>query len=206
MENNKTGGLFQRLVLMAMIVVVPGVSWYFLYNGMQYRKKSLSELSDYGVVAPFSAKSLNTKLITQDSLVDKITVVAFVTNQNDADEQLMLKNQEKLYTQFQERKDVYFLTFVEADSSATYEIAKKGNLLKSRSYVMSCNAEEIKKYMNDFKVSEFSKPYLKFVFLDSSTKIRKMYEANDPEVLKRMVEHIAMKLPLEKTPYPVVKH
>ena len=206
MENKHTGGLFQRLVLMAMIVIVPGASWYFLYNGMQYRKRSLSELGDFGVVAPFVAKPINAKAISNDSLFNRVTVATFILNKNNADEQLMLQNQGKLYSQFQERKDVYFLTFIEADSSATYDIAKKGSLLKSRSYVIACGSEEVKIYLNDFKVSELSKPYLKFVFLDPSTKIRKMYEANDPEVMKRMVEHLAMKLPLEKILKPEVKH
>jgi AhpC/TSA family len=206
-QEKKTGGLFQRIVLTAMLVVVPGISWYYLSEGMKYRKNSLSELKDYGKVENFQTKDINGKYVTTDSLKGKLAIVEFVLNGSDSADLKMMGNYIKMRKQFQERKEVCYLTFVNADSTNTSGIALRNNLSGKGSFVVPITKDKMMEFMKAFKIENnqtTSYPYL--VFVDLESKVRFMYDATKLEPMKRMVEHIAIKLPLIKTDDPEVLH
>lgn len=208
MEKQTQNNLIQRLALTALLVVVPAMSWYYLREGMKYRKTSLSELKDYGKVEAFEAKTLNGLVMNQDSLKGKIAIVTFVMNGTDANDILLMENYTKMIKQFQERKEVCFLTFINADSSNTLGIAQRNKIIAPTSYIAATTKAKILEIMKAFKVETTAEinsyPYL--VFLDTNSSVRFMYDATKPEPMKRMVEHIAMKLPLAKTGDPEVLH
>jgi hypothetical protein len=206
-QEKQTSGLFQRIALTLLLVVVPGISWYYLSEGMKYRKHSLSELKDYGKVEAFQAQTINGNYVTADSIKGKIAVIEFVMNGKDTADVKLMNNFIRMRKQFQERKEVCYLTFVNADSSNTISIALRNDLAGKNSFVMPSTKDKISELMKAFKIENnptTSYPYL--VFVDIESKVRFMYDATKPESMRRMVEHIAIKLPLIKTDDPEVLH
>ncbi len=206
-QEKQTSGIVQRIALTMLLVVVPGISWYYLSEGMKYRKHSLAELKDYGKVETFQAKTINNSQVTADSLKGKIAIVSFILNGNDSSDIKLMANFSKMRKQFQERKEVCYLAFINADSSNTLGIVQRNNLIAKNTFIAAVSKEKIKELMQQFKVENpnlESYPYL--VFLDLESKVRNMYNATEVGPMKRMVEHIAIKLPLVKTDDPEVLH
>ncbi len=194
----KKSSFIQIAALTALIVIVPGFSWYYLQKGLTYRKAILSELKDYGKFEPFSTQNIDGKPLSLDSLSNRLIIGNVINAKNAALSEQTMQVLLKFHDQFDERWDVQMLTQVtNADSASVVE-----NYIKK--YKITDMAQWRWVVGNQLSVADALKikanrslegddcPYLAFV--DSNRIVRNFYDVRDQEAIKRMVEHVALKL------------
>jgi hypothetical protein len=183
------------------VIVFPGLSWYYLQKGATYRINALKELKqDLGKIDSFSCQPANWKFINQDTVDGRITIVNIVKYKGELSE-LQSETAQKLHFQFGERQDIVFLTLLDgADSLQAYTYYKGQNLKRSNKsyFVIPADAALKTKWIQTFKFAQkgdFSHaecPYYAYIDLDGT--VRSFYDVKNVDEIKKMVEHIAMKI------------
>ncbi len=190
--------IIQTIALTALIVVVPGFSWYYLQKGLTYRKAILSELKDYGKLEPFVAKNIDGKPLSLDSVSNHLIIANVINPKNAALSEQTMKVLLKFHDQFDERWDVQMMTqVINADSaSITENYIKKYKITDFAQWRwLAGNQLSIVDAMKIKANRSFEGddcPYIAFV--DSNRIVRNFYDVRDEEAIKRMVEHVALKL------------
>jgi hypothetical protein len=183
------------------VIVFPALSWYYLQKGASYRINALKELKqNLGKTGDFSCTPINWKPLTKDSFDGRIRIVNFVRKDGQLTDKQSIAAQ-KLHDQFGERQDIFFLSLVEnADSTEAVAYYAKQKIKRANKtyFVVPGNAELKKTWLDNFKYSlkgDFTQtecPY--YVYVDIDGTIRNFYDVNDENQIKKMVEHIAMKI------------
>lgn len=204
------GRIFQFAALLFILVIAPAMSWYYLRSGVDYRKTTLSELKDYGAFNFFDWKLVNRpKYAIADSIKDKIVIVNIVNNnEQDANNSTDVMN--KIFDQFKERPDVLFATFLTtSDSIAAREYAKKNNPKNYTNYWFSTvSTDDYPKLLEGLKLnqkgdfSHSSCPYI--TYINAQGIVSNFYDINDKVQLGRLIEHIAMRLKIDKFDTPEI--
>lgn len=213
MEQNtarKSGNIIRFFILLFVLIIFPGLSWYYLKSGVSYRKNTLSELKDYGKIAYFDWKTIPTKSNIADSLNGRIVIANFV-NPNTAIGKKQTEVMDKLFTQFKDRKDVRLITFLtQTDSTQLSEYALRSNPKHYPNYwILSTTLAEYNTLLNAFKLPQKGNfdtvdcPYLTYINMEGT--VANFYDINDNQQLGRLVEHIAMKLTIDKFETPEIK-
>jgi hypothetical protein len=213
MEEQPKKGIYKLLIfslLLFILVVSPALSWFYLKSGVDYRKKSLSELKDYGTIDFLDWNLVNHKTINLDSLKGKIVIVNIV-NPNTADGEKSTVVMNKLFDQFKERNDVILATFLtQTDSLNALNFAQKNNLKRYPNYWFSTiSKENYPRLLQGLKLSQkgdFSAsecPY--FTYINMNGIVSNFYDFHDNQQLGRLVEHIAMKLTIDPFETPEIK-
>jgi len=205
----KPARYFVIALLLFILVVSPFLSWYYLKSGVDYRKKSLSELQNYGQFDCFNYKLLPQRPFAEDSLKARITVAAVVDTAGDLSAKVC-ETMNKLYTQFKDRKDVSLITFViGADSAAIHRYSQKNNPKNASNYsVAGINPTVYPELLRGLKLGQkgdFSAaqcPYL--VYINAEGVVSNFYDVNDAAQLAKLVEHIAMKLKIDPFETPEI--
>ncbi len=198
LKNRKWFGI---VVTTVFVVVFPALSWYYLQKGANYRINALKEIrQNLGKTGAFYCAPINWKPLNQDSLKGRITIVNFVKKDGQFTDIQSITAQ-KLHDQFGERHDIFFISLLEnADSTeaAAYYAKQKIKRINKSYFVVPGNDVLKKSWLENFKYSlkdDFSQkecPY--YVYVDSDGTIRNYYDVNDENQIKKMVEHIAMKI------------
>ena len=201
---------------MAMLVLVPGGSWYYLQSGYKRFQKSMGELKDYGSIPTFNLVDHKGKQIRSSDLQDKLSVFAFV---KEGDEKVpdLMKDIALMSKQFEERKDALFILPVFSNSDDIEDVKsfadKYGLGEEAQCHFLTGPADAISKLAGEgFKVPDLGSkkskedsyqlgskngvqdyPYL--VLIDAKGKIRNYYDAYDKASINRLVEQIALILP-----------
>lgn len=194
-------------VIALLLFVLPAMSYFYLYKGFQWRVEAQSELQDYGKIrAAYKIKEDGTEV---DLLKGKICVLhLFGENPGlTAANKSVLDNGEELFKQFgykvgADRDDFRIVMIAEGSSPEfrayaqsrpsanmpnwvwTGGIGSWTTILKN-SFDYYCVKNKIESYPAYFAVS------------DTSGVIRRFYNAENPEEVKRMVQQIAILLPKE---------
>jgi hypothetical protein len=200
----------QISILLFIIIVSPGLSWYYLRSGVAYRKSSLAELKDYGAMSFHDWKVVSHKPITADSLSGRIVIVNIV-NPTTVLGAKSTEKMNKLFEQFKDRRDVVLCTFLtQTDSVNTVAFAQKNNPKRYANYwFSSTSGENYTQLLQGLKLSQkgdFSAsecPYM--TYIDMKGIVKNFYDINDNMQLGRLVEHIAMKLTIDPFDTPEVK-
>ena len=219
----------QVLFLSLMLIVLPLGSWYFLNKGQTYYENAISELQDYGPMPDFQLQTQSEQELTKADVENKMAIVAFINPESTGTDQVM-KNLALTHKQFDKRNDVVFLIhllseevqtpeamqaiaqqyqltdeaqcyFLTASNSTIQNLVKQGYQIPD---LNSKSAEQTKYSLqqgNKTKVENY--PYL--VLIDIGQHIRNYYDATSKESVGRMVEHIALKLPVEAEEDPELK-
>lgn len=187
--------IIQGLGLLLFLVVLPGGSWYYLKSGLDYRRAVLKDLSDYGPVPGATFASQNSELVA--ALPGKVLVSAFVPDANSsaADQQGALLK--KLHDQFDEREEVLFLAHL-ADSTSGF--AQKYQLTDTAQcfFVLHSREDLLAAAEKEYKLPTGADPASWIVLSDIQGNMRRQYDVSQPEEVKRLVEHIAMLMPVAK--------
>jgi hypothetical protein len=189
------------LLLTALLIVAPALSWYYLQKGATYRIASLQELKQNRGKADstFSCSPVNWGKLDADSLVGKIIIVNIIKYKGQLTEKQTIVTK-KLHGQFGERSDIYFLSLLEgADSLQASEYYKSQNVKRNKTYfVVAGNNADKQNWIKTFKFEQngdFSATECPlYAYVDVGGIIRNYYDVNDENRIKKMVEHIAMKV------------
>jgi hypothetical protein len=193
----KKASFIQTAALTALIIIVPGFSWYYLQKGLSYRKAILSELKDYGKLEPFATKNIDGKPLSLDSVTNHLIIANVINPKNAALSEQTMQVMLKFHDQFDERWDVQMMTQVtDADSASVVEnYIKKYKITDFAQWRwLAGNQLSILDAMKIKANRSFDAdcPYIAFV--DSNRIVRNFYDVRDEEAIKRMVEHVALKL------------
>lgn len=204
------GRALQIGVLLFILIVSPALSWYYLKKGVDYRKSALSELKDHGPISYFDWQLINRpKYQIADSLKDKIVIVGIVKSKGSQEEQ-MTATMNKIFDQFKERHDVLFATFLtDSDSLSVHNYVQKNNPKNNYNYWFSTiSSEAYPKLLEGLKLSQkgdFSQtecPYI--TYINANGIVSNFYDINNKQQLGRLVEHIAMRLKIDKFEKPEI--
>ena len=205
--NNKPS-TFQRITqiagLLLLLVVLPGGSWFYLRNGLDYRIEALEELEDIGKVP--STISIYTQAdenpIDGDYLKGKVTVAGYIP-EGATERNRMIEVLSKLHEQFDERDDVVFLSYVKADSTADLKSrAVALNLVDGQQWRLAelPASETLEFYFKEnYHFPDVTLPLLESIpyvaLVDTSLMVRHFYNCMENKDMGRLVEHIALILP-----------
>lgn len=187
------------LILVFLLVVLPFGSWYYLKDGLDYRLSTMSELKQYGVLPDFSyPTSVSTSISTAD-LKEKVAVLNVLDLQNAERSRTLGGILEKLHSQFDERKDVFFLIHMLDTSKVNIENFAKEYKLEdyAQCFFIPTDGATLATLSSKYHVSTDSL-YTHFTLVDTKGMVRKHYNMDDKTQVKRLVEHLALLLPLQK--------
>jgi hypothetical protein len=202
---SKSNKIMRTLGIILVLVILPGMSWFYLKSGLQWRKQAQAELQDYGPIREAFAIWPDG---TRDNLVkSKICVIHNFGAQPDLTpvNKSILETAEKLVDQFgfkpgAERDD---FRMVMIEEGATSEFRSKVQTMKSSelsNWVWTGGitgwSSTLQGDFDYYCQTNSITPYPKyFALADTSGRVRRFYNAEDTKEVGRMVEHIAMMLP-----------
>ncbi len=209
-QKSKKNRILSILALILFIIVLPLGSWYYLNSGLNYYKKLMGELKDYGELPAFTLTNQNGQVFTKADLKGKVVIADFFFTHCPTICPKMTSQMKRLYEQFDDRADIVFLSHTvdpKRDSVSVLQAYMQAHEipLDDQWYFLTGNQDSIfalarKGYQlptdegaagdgEDFLHS----PY--FALLDTTLTIRNYYDGTDSTRVNRLVEHIAMLMP-----------
>ena len=193
------------VILLALLVVFPLMSWYYLQQGMDYRKEILNKEEDLGSIVSFEIDYGTAEPFHGSVYSDKILVASFFDPTSDGDKALMGPILQKLHKQFEERADLILMNNLKTGNELfMQEFMREYSLLdEEQIYFNLIPPSRWEGYLTAYyqlgeeRYATFqAKPF--FLLLDLGGRIKRIYDASDSEDIKRMVAHTAMILPIIK--------
>lgn len=205
MENtSSTSGWKVGVILFLMLVVLPGVSWYYLQSGANYRKELIGKLGNYGQMPVIQATNYDGKVINTQKQHKGIFVVNFSDfepGESTEDKILFLQ---KLHKQFDNRKDVFFLNYV-ADTSFFAPSVLEGFLTQNNFldpaqllFLPKGDVSAERDYHFSFDSNENVDNNRLVALIDMDSEIRGYCDVSDKASRELLVKHIAILLPVVK--------
>ncbi len=194
--------IFIAAVLLLILVGFPAVSWIYLRDGLNWRKKAVGELSSYGQIP--KANIIWPDGLLEDQLNSKVVVAHLFANKAEltAETQKILDTNQQIFDQFG-RGTHFSLVMIAEDATTDF-----------RSYTQKLPGSDFANWLwlpangawpsvlnNGFEsycVKGEIDPYPYYYALaDTAGVIRRFYNALDEKEVGRMVEQIAILLPQE---------
>jgi hypothetical protein len=206
-EATKTGlrKVFVYGVIAFLLLVLPAVSYLYLYKGFKWRVDAQSELQDYGKIrAAYSIWPDGTKENLRKGKVCVLHLFGANPELTPANK-LIMDTGEELYKQFGFKGEA-------ASDHFRIVMISEGGSTEFRSYAQTRPSSDmvnwvwtgglgswttiLKNGYDYYCVKSKVTPYPEYYALsDTSGVIRRFYNAEDPEDVKRMVQQTALLLP-----------
>ncbi|NUQ24554.1 MAG: hypothetical protein HUU34_11430 [Saprospiraceae bacterium] len=189
--------IVQLLALFLLLAALPAGSWYYLKSGLDYHRKAMAELKDLGVMPmPQAILPAAGAALPADSLKNRLAITGFVSLSEEAALDQYGADLSKLHEQFDERKDVIFVTYAEGDSSSMTAFVDKYQLLdETQCYFFVTDAQQIQQAKAAYHLPAENPGQWWIALTDTNLKLRRFYEADKQAEVKRLVEHIALLAP-----------
>ena len=182
---------------MVLLFVLPAVSWLYLRQGLDYRKKSLSELKDLGKAGNFELKNQKNVVVSPGLLRGKVTVVQFLPA-DPAEGKAKVERLAGIHENFDDTEDVVFLSFVPRDTTASLlDLARRLNIKDDNQwFLMYADSAELAGLTSSaYRPAD---PQHELTLVDTSLTIRKYYDIRQNAAMGRLVEHISIVIPEQK--------
>ena len=194
--------ILQALALLLFLVVLPLGSWFYLRNGLDYRKKALEELGEHGTIPPFELPTYKRDTLSREQLEGKLVVASFIDFSDEEQTRRTGAYLNKLHEQFDERPDLLFLQHVlnvpGTDRIHSFELQHRLNDQDQCLFLISEGGDMEKRVrrLYSMPVTDAAAPLnTQLVLADTTLTIRRYYDLREEQQIKRMVEHIAIILP-----------
>ncbi|MFM9949794.1 MAG: hypothetical protein ACKV1O_17795 [Saprospiraceae bacterium] len=192
----------QILALTAILIVFPAVSWYWLSMGLDYRKTAKAELKDLGPLPEETWRNYTGKMLSKADLEGSFVIAGVYDLAQPALSGHFGREFSRLHDQFDDRKDVLFLSVVGQDSTLIPAFVKEYGLTDTtQCFFFATTADAMKNLaQTGFRMLGLdgaTSPYI--AFADTSSVIRNYYDVRENAQLKRMVQHISLLLPMSKS-------
>ncbi len=192
MENSRwtVSKTAQFLAFVAMMVVMPALSWYYLRSGRDERRAAMAELKDFGKIPAFELVDVNEKPVSDRSLRGKLAILNFPKSAASPP-------REDLLHQFDNRDDVRFLSFY-TDSAALVRSFLQGKFPKGNprlsALALPVDHPFLKKMGEASAASNIPMERL-FVLADTTCTLRRFYDMDNRSDMVRLVQQIALIMP-----------
>lgn len=192
--------IVQFVGLLLLLVLLPLGSWFYLKTGLDYRAQAFKELKDIAPLPAFELQNYNDSTARAAQFEDQLVVGHFF---NEPHKELYAQQLSKLYEQFDDRQDIYFLSFQPGASVAQQAEAAQfllNHKLEDEEQVFFLGGSErrIKQLSQDIKLPleeqsmELSDNSLLF-FADSAM-VRGFYDMREEAAMKRLIKHLTLNL------------
>jgi len=194
-----TKRIIQFVGLTLLLAGLPLLSWYYLKKGFEYRKEVLDDLGEYARLPGLQLPAGGDSLLYPASLQNHIVVWALLPEEDSVRER-MLYYLGEFHDQFQERPEVQYL-LAPAGLDSTAFARALGELPSSDPAflpVPSADAENLAgPALLDLPLEGRDLDENPYLALTDSLVVRRYYSVLSKEDMKRIVEHIAVLLPVE---------
>lgn len=192
--------IFQLVALVLMLVALPAVSWIYLSNGYNYQKKVMAELKNLGKMGDLPSLTLSGDTLARASWKGKIVVAGPLDLLAAPAKSPLLSHLQELHQQFDDRKDVLFVLYpTTQDTAAVWAYARTNGLWEKNQTI----------FLGDVAAGKsrhhWSGDSAEFTLTDSKGQVRKAYDLRQGAQYARLVEHIALLLPIERKERPVLQ-
>ena len=198
----------QFIALLLLLVVSPIGTYFWMKGGFEYRIERLSQLKDLGQVTAFETVDANGEPFGLEDIKDKMTLVAFLPEQQEAALKLMQRIEmveHQMEEQLDKRKDVLFLIHCATDSLTSLSSIRNSVVRNENDkfvFVTASNEELARLSAEVYKLPfEGDENYLntnRLTLVDLMSTIRTYYDAMDNKAMGQLVEHMAIILPPEE--------
>lgn len=205
-EANKTSPRRKIIVAAAMFIILvalPGISWLYLRDGLNWRKQAVAELANYGKIN--KAPIIWPDGTWEDQFKSKVVVLHLFGENPDLTDanKNILDTGQKLFDQFGQNHSFRLGMIV---SGGTAEFKSHHQTMESADYAtwvwtggVGTWRIVLQNGYESFCLAEKQKPAAEYYALaDTSGTIRRYYDALDQSQVDRMVQHIAILLPQEQ--------
>jgi hypothetical protein len=191
----------KMVMLFLLLVVAPAMSWFYLSGGLKWRKDAVAELGSYGSVKPVWL--IDDKLVRSNLIDKKVCAVYYFGDNPDLtpSNQKILNIGKGLQSQFEKSNNFRNVVIWEGGTPAfkgTFEKLSRGenNAWQYTAGLGGWKTVLMNQYEYFCLHEKISKPAEQYFALSDTTgTIRRFYDANDDEQMKRMIQHIALLLP-----------
>jgi hypothetical protein len=191
----------KMFLLFVLLIAAPAMSWYYLSGGLKWRKDAIAELGSYGAIKP--VWMIDEKLVKSNLVDKKVCAVYFFGENPDLtpSNKKILDIGKGLQDQFQKTNKFRNLVIWENATpafKASFDEMAKGED-NAWQYTAGLGgwktilSNQYEYFTLHEKITKPAEQY--FAVSDTTGTIRRFYDANDPEQMKRMVQHIAILLP-----------
>ncbi len=210
----------QGILLMLLLVALPLGSWLYLKKGFNYQKEAIGELKQYGNMPKFVTKDLFGRTFSSDDIRGKLVLLNYFSQTKESQDRM--KTVTDLHEQFDDALGVVFLNIginsdahksipnelVALDSNQVYFIPTNGEqplfLGKEIQYPLFENYTPGDSLSFNPITPEDLPDFPFFVIIDKSGMVKNYYPYDNPERIKRIVEHIALTMPRTIEPDPEI--
>ncbi len=207
MSKINTKNIIKILALGFIVVLCPAASWYYLQKGLDYQKDARKEIvvrQDLDV-SPFISEHIK----NDSTLIEnRLRVLLFDEKLTESPARKELKA--KLIDQFESSNGVFIIEFIKgtlgSESSELLSDMHVRKVLNGADYdsLLSQDIGQpsyknvgdrliLDKLVMDKPITDES--HAMAVLIDHQNGLRNLYDTNDPERIKRMVEHMAILIP-----------
>lgn len=185
------------IVIVALLIIFPAVSWYYLQTGLDHRKKTLSELNELGQIGPFQLRDQSNRIVSQEGLKGKVAVVNFLPADRDQAKALTGRIA-KVHQSFSREFGIAFLSFIPQDSTRQIiDVAKELGIENPEQWsLLSTPVQEWQRLAEE--TFRLPKPGSSVALVDSTGMIRNYYDINNNQEMGRLVEQSVLIMPKKK--------
>lgn len=192
----------QIALLLLILAVLPAISYLYLKQGADYRRAALNKLDDYGQApALASFPAIFGKL--PDPLAGQMLVVGWIDGQHAETRTRYAETLRQLHEQFDEAGNLHFITLAQStlDPGELNALIEQYNLTdRQQLSFLQLDERDFYRSVEQFNLpqSDFEAPGTKPIvaLVDTAMTIRAFYDLSREGEAGRLVEHIAMILPL----------
>lgn len=189
--------VLQFAALFLLLVGLPAGSWYYLQKGLDYRLETMGQLSDHG----------DFKLLTASAPAeaDYVRVISFLsTDATKREKQGALLA--RLYEQFDKREDFQLITFWDSTTvfglggfRETYNLEEEPQCA-----FQALGKTEWEKFVRTYQ-EQVEQAEEQMALVDINGNIRNFYAQGQEAEVKKLVEHVALLLPMKKQDKPELR-
>ncbi len=174
-----------------MLVLLPGMSWYYLQKGSNFYKKMMSELQDLGPVPAFEWQNSKGETLTSTRLKKQVSIAQFASLPED---RISVDKMKYVYDQFNDNPFVFFYTFSKENQDSTDYYKEYSQLLKGKKNQWTFIQ------MNDSIYDDFYQKITlpqenALILLDTAANIRNFYDINDTLQMNKLITITSIIMP-----------
>ena len=170
------------LIVLALLIIAPLISYYYLKSGADYRLELLDELKPKKSLKDFKLQIDSSYTFADDDLKGKVTLLSVGRLNNDENQNL-----KKIDDQFGPNSFFQIVTIG--------AVAPPKKVIGKWSHI-EAKAETVRNFINEeFNPSYFNETNKMICLIDSSRQLRREYKHLHGGELNSLVEHLAIVLP-----------
>lgn len=185
--------LLQTIIVLAILVVFPIGSWYFLQKGFDFTKEKYEKLDSLGQAVLDTFQLQNDENFTTAALKGHLSLVGNLHNASKEELAII----EGFWKKFDDRKDFIFL-FYDSDTTvySQHAVFKEYDFYRDEEQVKIANRTGLtsEEFFKRFQLDS-SLHSNELILVDTGMEVRGRYDISDPEDRDLIVSHIVFLLP-----------